>query len=164
MSGCDVTLNVTNVTQYITTEGHPIAYLNNQDCSFNFAAPPGEGIIVDFEDVLVETGSDYIIFRKWQQRTLVVASTEHSTLRRGTIEQTDKDKPEISVRIVYENILACFFQVHATYTYFNNIREHSSVHYVWYKNILTHTSNASISLSLPLWSMVPEPPVIYWFN
>ena len=64
MSGCDVTLNVTNVTQYITTEGHPIEYFNNQDCSYNFVAPPGERIIVDFEDAFTETGSDYIIFRK----------------------------------------------------------------------------------------------------
>ena len=57
-------LNVTDRKQYITTEGYPNGYLNNQDCSFNFVAPYGRKIIVFFEDVGLELGYDYIVFRK----------------------------------------------------------------------------------------------------
>ena len=48
--GCDITLNVTDTTQYVATEGYPDEYRNNQNCEFNFVAPPGRTFVVMFED------------------------------------------------------------------------------------------------------------------
>ena len=63
-AGCDVTLTVTETKQYIATEGYPNYYKNNQDCEFNFIAPPGRKIIVLFEDFNLEISYDYLYFRK----------------------------------------------------------------------------------------------------
>ena len=63
-TGCDVTLNVTNAKQYITTYGYPLRYPLDLTCHFNFLAPPGERIVVVFEDVQLELDYDFIIFRK----------------------------------------------------------------------------------------------------
>ena len=65
LAGCDITLNVTNTTQYISTQGYPLYQGFNQDCSFNFVAPPGERIVVVFEDVKLELYHDIIIFGKF---------------------------------------------------------------------------------------------------
>ena len=51
---------------YVSTEGYPIAYSNNQDCRFVFVAQPGERIAVVFEDVHLEIGRDLIQLRKSQ--------------------------------------------------------------------------------------------------
>ena len=64
VSGCDVTLNVTDVKQYVSTEGYPDSYENHLECRFNFVAPPGEKIVVLFEDVDLHIGRDFIRFRK----------------------------------------------------------------------------------------------------
>ena len=63
-SGCDIRLTVTEMKQYITTEGYPDSYLDNQNCSFDFEAPSGWKILVFFEDVDLEIGYDYVVFRK----------------------------------------------------------------------------------------------------
>ena len=55
---------MTETKQYITTEGYPNSYLDDQDCSFNFVAPSGRRILVFFEKVQLETGFDYVILRK----------------------------------------------------------------------------------------------------
>ena len=47
-------LEVTETKQYITTEGYPRNYENDQHRSFNFVAPPGERIIAFFEDFRLE--------------------------------------------------------------------------------------------------------------
>ena len=48
--------------QYVATEGYPDGYMDNQDCDFNFVAPPGRKFIVTFEDFSLqeETDDDYI--------------------------------------------------------------------------------------------------------
>ena len=69
-SGCDVTLNVTDVKQYFSTEGYPESYKNYQFCTFKFVAPPGERIAIVFEDVQLEIGRDDIVFRKSQKTSL----------------------------------------------------------------------------------------------
>ena len=63
-SGCDVDLTATNVKQYISTDYYPRRYLDNQDCTFTFMAPFGGGILVFFEDVQLEEGFDFVMFRK----------------------------------------------------------------------------------------------------
>ena len=70
MSGCDVRLTVTETKQYITTEGYPNSYPDNQDCSFNFVAPSGRNVILYFEDFHLETEFDYIVFRKLKKYNL----------------------------------------------------------------------------------------------
>ena len=49
-SGCDVNLTVTDTKQFFATEGYPHNYQDNQDCQFNFEAPPGRRIVVFFQD------------------------------------------------------------------------------------------------------------------
>ena len=63
-AGCDVNLTVTETKQYIATEGYPNNYKQNQDCEFNFVAPTGRKIIVQFEDFNLEEEYDYLYFRK----------------------------------------------------------------------------------------------------
>ena len=63
-SGCDVDLTATNVKQYISTDYYPRRYLDNQDCTFTFMAPFGGEILVFFEDVQLEEGFDFVMFRK----------------------------------------------------------------------------------------------------
>ena len=62
--GCNIDLSVTETTQYIATEGYPDNYRNNQNCSFNFVAPPGRRITVLFEDFQLEWRADFLHFRK----------------------------------------------------------------------------------------------------
>ena len=64
VAGCDVTLTVTETKEYVATEGYPNNYKHNQDCEFNFMAPSGRKIIVQFEDFHLEFQSDYLYFRK----------------------------------------------------------------------------------------------------
>ena len=64
IAGCDINLTVTETKQYIATEGYPNNYKNNQDCEFNFMAPSGRKIIVQFEDFNLEYFHDFLIFRK----------------------------------------------------------------------------------------------------
>ena len=64
VAGCDVSLNVTDATQYIATEGYPESYKGDQNCQFNFEAPSGRKIIVMFEDFDLEEGFDFIHFRE----------------------------------------------------------------------------------------------------
>ena len=66
ISGCDVTLNVTDTKQYFGTEGYPHYYKNNQNCHFNFMAPSGTKIIVVFEVFNLEKNYDFLYFRKFQ--------------------------------------------------------------------------------------------------
>ena len=70
MSGCDVRLTVTETKQYITTEGYPNSYPDNQDCNFNFVAPSGRNVILYFEDFHLETEFDYVVFRKLKKYNL----------------------------------------------------------------------------------------------
>ena len=63
VTGCDITLTVTNTTQYVGTKGFPHRYQNGQACDYNFVAPPGRRTIVMFEDIALER-YDYIQFRK----------------------------------------------------------------------------------------------------
>ena len=63
-SGCDVTLNVTNVKQYFSSEGYPVAYPHFQFCTYNLVAPPGERIVVVFEDMQLQIAYDYVWFRE----------------------------------------------------------------------------------------------------
>ena len=62
-SGCDVDLTVNTEKQYISTEYYPHRYLDNQDCTFTFMAPFGGDILVFFEDVQLEEGFDFVMFR-----------------------------------------------------------------------------------------------------
>ena len=62
--GCNITLNVTDTRQYIATEGYPDEYRDNENCSFNFAAPSGRNIVIFFEDFDLEEDFDYLHFRK----------------------------------------------------------------------------------------------------
>ena len=55
---------MTETKQYIATEGYPNNYKQNQDCEFNFVAPTGRKIIVQFEDFNLEEEYDYLYFRK----------------------------------------------------------------------------------------------------
>ena len=55
---------MTDTKQYVATEGYPHKYKHNQDCSFNFKAPPGRKIIVMFEDFHLEHDYDFLYFRK----------------------------------------------------------------------------------------------------
>ena len=64
-SGCNITLNVTENKQYFATEGYPDAYMNDQDCHFNFEAPPGRRIVIFFEDFHLRDGRDFLHFRKF---------------------------------------------------------------------------------------------------
>ena len=64
VAGCDITLTVTDSTQFVATEGYPNDYKNSQDCDFNFVAPSGRRIVVVFEDFNLEEGYDFIHFRK----------------------------------------------------------------------------------------------------
>ena len=64
--GCDVNFTVTETKVYIATEGYPNKYKQNQDCEFNFVAPTGRKIIVQFEDFNLEEEYDYLYFRKLQ--------------------------------------------------------------------------------------------------
>ena len=64
VSGCDVNLTVTENKQYFATEGYPRNYKHNQDCHFNFEAPPGRRIVVFFQDFHLEDKFDFILFRK----------------------------------------------------------------------------------------------------
>ena len=63
IAACDITLNVTDTKQYIATEGYPISYMNDQNCEFNFVAPPGRRFFVIFEDFDLEEDFDFIILR-----------------------------------------------------------------------------------------------------
>ena len=54
---------MTETKQYIATEGYPSSYKQNQDCEFNFVAPTGRKIIVQFEDFNLEEEYDYLYFR-----------------------------------------------------------------------------------------------------
>ena len=64
VTACDIDLTVTKTKQYVATEGYPDNYQNNQDCDFTFEAPSGRRIVVFFEDFNLETGYDYLYFRK----------------------------------------------------------------------------------------------------
>ena len=64
VSGCDVSLNVTDTKQYIATEGYPNSYKGDQNCEFTFEAPSGRKIIVMLEDFDLEEGFDFIHFRE----------------------------------------------------------------------------------------------------
>ena len=64
VSGCDVNLTVTDTKQYFATEGYPFKYKHNQDCHFNFEAPPGRRISVFFEEFHLEDKYDFLHFRK----------------------------------------------------------------------------------------------------
>ena len=64
VTACDIDLTVTDTKQYVATEGYPDNYKNNQDCRFHFEAPSGRRIVVLFEDFNLETGYDYLHFRK----------------------------------------------------------------------------------------------------
>ena len=55
---------MTETKQYISTDGYPNSYLDNQDCSFNFVAPSGRKILVFFEDVELEATYDFVLFRE----------------------------------------------------------------------------------------------------
>ena len=66
-----MTLDVSDRKQYITTEGYPHGYLNNQDCSFNFVAPYGQKILVFFEEVNLEKNYDFVVLRKYLNVLLV---------------------------------------------------------------------------------------------
>ena len=57
-AGCDINLTVTDTTQYVATEGYPLGYMDNQDCDFNFVAPPGRKFIVMFEDFRLQEEYD----------------------------------------------------------------------------------------------------------
>ena len=63
-TGCNVHLIVNETKQYFATEGYPDGYKNNQDCHFNFEAPPGRRIVVFFEDFDLEIEFDFLHFRK----------------------------------------------------------------------------------------------------
>ena len=68
VTGCDITLNVTDTTQYLATERYPRFYRIDQLCEFNFVAPPGRRTIVMFEDIELEPRFDFIFFRKLHVR------------------------------------------------------------------------------------------------
>ena len=55
---------MTETKQYISTEGYPNSYDDNQYCSYNFVAPSGWKILVFFEDVELEATYDFVIFRE----------------------------------------------------------------------------------------------------
>ena len=63
-TGCDVNLTVTEMKQYFATEGYPNGYMNNEDCYFNFEAPPGRRIVIFFVGFHLEHEFDYIHLRK----------------------------------------------------------------------------------------------------
>ena len=58
VAGCDITLTVTDTTQYAATEGYPLGYMDNQDCDFNFEAPSGRRLMVMFEDFSLQEEYD----------------------------------------------------------------------------------------------------------
>ena len=63
-TGCDITLTVNESIQYVATEGYPDRYQNNQNCRFNFVAPPGRKFNVMFEDFDLQLFRDFLHFRK----------------------------------------------------------------------------------------------------
>ena len=59
LTGCNITLNVTDTKQYVMTEP-PL----HGSCSVNFVAPPGEEALIVFEDVYLGM-MDSIVLRKF---------------------------------------------------------------------------------------------------
>ena len=54
---------MTDTKQNVATEGYPYEYDRLQDCDFNFKAPSGRKIIVEFVHFWL-SHIDYLIFRK----------------------------------------------------------------------------------------------------
>ena len=77
--GCDVNLIVNETKQYISTEGYPSYYKSNQDCHFNFEAPPGIRIVVFFVDFHLESEFDFIHFCELHNLIKTLMLTLHKT-------------------------------------------------------------------------------------
>ena len=54
---------MTDTKQHVATEGYPFEYGFAQDCNFNFKAPSGRKIIVEFVHFFLSR-VDYLFFRK----------------------------------------------------------------------------------------------------
>ena len=64
-SGCNVLIYANETLQYFATQHYPSSYLDNQDCSFTFVAPPGDVVVVTFDHVDIELDYDFILLRKY---------------------------------------------------------------------------------------------------
>ena len=80
ITACNIDLTVTNMTQYVATEGYPIRYKRSQDCRFNFKAPSGRRIEINFEEFDLGNRFDYIIIRKLQADTTALKDTHLKTI------------------------------------------------------------------------------------
>ena len=46
--------------QFFSTEGYPVGYHNNQSCSIQLVAPPGERVAIVIRDFDLEEGYDFL--------------------------------------------------------------------------------------------------------
>ena len=106
VSGCDVTLTVTDTKQYFATEGYPYSYKDNQDCAFNFEAPAGRRIVVVFEVFNLEARFGFLYFRKFQniysndnhRKTLKVHCSNINTLKIQPIQNMGSNRCKYTER------------------------------------------------------------------